>query len=118
MSYFNFHVMFYLCTVYCSIAPGTGAAVSETEEATTMKYKIVFAALTLSLVLNGASVAFAGGKKELVDPRDQAKTYTKSKQTWCDIDPSCNRWGAWMHDVQAEKQYTSWATPMALVRDF
>jgi hypothetical protein len=72
-----------------------------------MKSKIVFAALSLSLVLNGASVAMAGGKKELVDPRTTAKSFTKSKQSWCDIDPKCNGWGEWLQGVQAGKKYKS-----------
>jgi hypothetical protein len=72
-----------------------------------MKSKIVFAALSLSLVLNGVSAAFAGGKKELVDPRVAAKSYSKTKQSWCDIDPNCNGWSAWLQGVQAGKKFKS-----------
>jgi hypothetical protein len=68
-----------------------------------MKSKIVFAALSLALVLNGASVAMAGGKKEVVDPRSTAKSATKSKQTWCDIDPNCNGWADALKLAQAGK---------------
>jgi hypothetical protein len=70
-----------------------------------MNSKIVFAALSLALVLNGASAALAGGKKGLVDPRTTAKSATKTKQGWCDIDPKCNGWSEWEQGVHAGKKY-------------
>jgi hypothetical protein len=70
-----------------------------------MNSKIVFAAVSLALVLNGASAAIAGGKKELVDPRTTAKSATKTKQGWCEIDPKCNGWGAWEQGVIAGKKF-------------
>ena len=75
------------------------------EEETNMNSKITFAVLSLAIVLNGASVAFAGGKKEVVDPRITAKSASKSKQGWCDIDPKCNGWGAWEQGVLAGKKF-------------
>jgi hypothetical protein len=68
-----------------------------------MKSKLAFAALSLAIVLNGASVAVAGGKKEVVDPRTTAKSATKGKQTWCDIDPACNGWGQALQLAKAGK---------------
>jgi hypothetical protein len=73
-----------------------------------MNSKIVFAALSLAIVLNGASAAFAGGKKGLVDPRTTVTSAKKSKgggQAWCDIDPNCNGWNEWLQGVQAGKKY-------------
>jgi hypothetical protein len=68
-----------------------------------MKSKLAFAALSLAIVLNGASVAVAGGKKEVVDPRTTAKSATKSKQGWCDIDPACNGWAQALQLAKAGK---------------
>ena len=53
-------------------------------------------ALTLS-----SSLAFAGGKKaQPADPRSNLVTVAKKSkggwQTWCDIDPNCNGWSAWL----------------------
>jgi hypothetical protein len=63
-----------------------------------MNSKIVLAALSLAIVLNGASVAMAGGKKAaVVDPRHSMISTAKKSpggwQSWCDIDPNCNGWG-------------------------
>jgi hypothetical protein len=62
-----------------------------------MNSKIVLAALSLTIVLNGASVAMAGGKKEVADPRKSMISISKKSpggwQSWCDIDASCNGWG-------------------------
>jgi hypothetical protein len=57
-----------------------------------MKSKITFVALSLAIALSGTSAAMAGGKKGVVDPRTTAKSATKTKQSWCDIDPNCNGW--------------------------
>jgi hypothetical protein len=68
-----------------------------------MKSKIAFAVLSLAIVLNGASVAMAGGKKEVVDPRTTAKSFHKTHQSWCDIDPKCNGWGPALELANAGK---------------
>ena len=68
-----------------------------------MKSKIAFAVLSLAIVLNGAPVAMAGGKKEMVDPRTTAKSAHKSRQSWCDIDPACNGWGKALELANAGK---------------
>jgi hypothetical protein len=61
-----------------------------------MNSKIVLAALSLALVLNGASIAMAGGKKETADPRHSLISLQKKSptgwQSWCDIDANCNGW--------------------------
>jgi hypothetical protein len=65
-----------------------------------MKSKIVFATLSLAIALSGASVAFAGGKKETADPRinviSLAKKSKGGSQDWCDINPNCNGWSKWL----------------------
>jgi hypothetical protein len=68
------------------------------QEETKMKSQITFAALSLAIVLGGASAAMAGGKKEVADPRI-AHLSDRNKQdnpngrySWCDIDPKCNGW--------------------------
>jgi len=63
-----------------------------------MRSTITFAtALAIAL---SSSVAFAGGKKEPADPRSNLVTITKKSkggwQTWCDVDPNCNGWSAWL----------------------
>jgi hypothetical protein len=76
----------------------------------------VFAALSLAVVLGGASGAVAASKKAHeafasgsagtpADPRDtyQAKRKSNSFLTWCDADPSCNGWGDWQRLVSAGK---------------
>jgi hypothetical protein len=75
-----------------------------------MSSKIVFAALSLAIVLGGASAAMAGGKKAPpVDPRaaylsSSAKTERPNgRQNWCDIDPACNGWGQALQLSQAKK---------------
>jgi hypothetical protein len=62
-----------------------------------MNSKIAFAVLSLAIVLNG-SAAFAGGKKEPVDPRTNliSKSAKGGFHTWCDIDPNCNGWSKWL----------------------
>jgi hypothetical protein len=69
-----------------------------------MMSKVAFCALSLAIVLGGASVATAGGKKEVVaDPRAAYLTSSakaprpNGRQNFCDIDPNCNGWS------QAEK---------------
>ena len=61
-----------------------------------MKSKITFAALSLAIGLGGASVAMAGGKKEVVDPRQAYITKKhenpNGRHSWCDVDPKCNGW--------------------------
>jgi hypothetical protein len=68
-----------------------------------MKSKIAFAALSLAIALSGTSIAVAGGKKEVVDPRTTAASAHKTKQAWCDIDPACNGWGQALQLAQAKK---------------
>jgi hypothetical protein len=58
-------------------------------------------ALTAALALTlSSSLAFAGGKKEQADPRQNLVTTSKKSkggwQTWCDVDPNCNGWSAWL----------------------
>ena len=73
-----------------------------------------FAALSLAVVLGGASGAVAKKAHEAfasdsagtpVDPRDayQSKRKSNSFLTWCDTDPSCNGWGEWQRLVSAGK---------------
>jgi hypothetical protein len=77
-----------------------GGTVLATKEETTMKSKIACATLSLAIALSGASVAFAGGKKETADPRintiSLAKKSKGSMQDWCDIDSNCNGWAKWI----------------------
>ena len=68
-----------------------------------MKSKIALAVLSLAIVLNGASVAMACGKKEVIDPRATAKSAHKVHQSWCDIDPTCNGWGKALELANAGK---------------
>jgi hypothetical protein len=64
--------------------------------------KIAFAALSLAIVLSGASSAMAGGKKpqQAADPRaayliSSDKTpRPNGRQNFCDVDPNCNGWAA------------------------
>ena len=67
------------------------------KEETKMKSKITFAALSLAIALGGASAAMAGGKKETADPRvayaGKKAEHPNGRQSWCDVDPSCNGWG-------------------------
>lgn len=76
------------------------------KEELSMKSKIVFAALSLALVLNG-SAAFAGGKKGPVDPRANTIAVAKKSpgggQVWCDIDPNCNGWSQWLAQQRGHK---------------
>ena len=72
-----------------------------------MNAKSTLAGLSLAMVLNGASVALAGGKKELGDPRTTAKSASKTKQGWGDGDPKCNGWGAWQQGLLAGKKFKS-----------
>jgi hypothetical protein len=68
-----------------------------------MNSKIVSAALSLAIALSGTSIAVAGGKKEVVDPRTAAASAHKTKQSWCDVDPNCNGWGPALQLAQAKK---------------
>jgi hypothetical protein len=83
-----------------------------------MNSKIVFTALSLAIVLGSASMAAAAAKKHTeagkaygsaagttVDPRDAyvAKHAGGTNPTWCDSDPSCNGWGAWLEAVSTGK---------------
>jgi hypothetical protein len=62
-----------------------------------MNSKIVLAALSLAILVDGASIAMAGGKKEVADPRHSLISLKKKSdgpwQSWCDIDANCNGWG-------------------------
>ena len=57
----------------------------------------IAAALAFTL---SSSLAFAGGKKQPADPRTNLVTLAKKSkggiQNWCDIDPNCNGWAAWL----------------------
>jgi hypothetical protein len=68
-----------------------------------MRSKVTVAALSLAIALSGVSVAMAGGKKGVVDPRTTVKSATKTKQGWCDIDPNCNGWAQALQLANAGK---------------
>ena len=74
-----------------------------------MNSKIAFVALSLAIVLNGASAAIAGGKKAPIDPRaaylsQSEKTHrANGRQNWCDTDPACNGWGQALQLSYAKK---------------
>jgi hypothetical protein len=57
----------------------------------------IAAALAFTL---SSSFAIAGGKKAPADPRTNLVTLPKKSkgviQNWCDIDPNCNGWSAWL----------------------
>jgi hypothetical protein len=78
-----------------------------------MHKKIAFTALSLAIVF-GASGAMAAGKKNtdaraayasgaggsVADPR---RNQGGNHETWCDLDPQCNGWNAWLQNVSAGK---------------
>jgi hypothetical protein len=81
-----------------------------------MNHKIAFTALSLAIVLGGASGALAAGKKhndahqsfaaesgggKVSDPRRPEQG--GNHPTWCDVDPQCNGWGEWLQDINAGK---------------
>jgi hypothetical protein len=93
----------------------TAHQTSATEE-TTMNRKIAFTALSLAIVLGGASGAVAGSKKphdarqaygaeisggQVSDPRHAPQG--GNHPTWCDTDPQCNGWALWMQEINAGK---------------
>jgi len=80
-----------------------------------MNRTIAFTALSLVLVLGGASGAMAGGKKhsgaaheayaadaggKVADPRHNKGT---NHEGWCDLNAQCNGWAEWLQDVHAGK---------------
>jgi hypothetical protein len=78
-----------------------------------MNRKFALTALSLALVLGGATGALASGKKHngaaayaaasagsVADPRVNKGGNHESA---CDIDPQCNGWNAWLQDVAAGK---------------
>ena len=79
-----------------------------------MNQKIAFTALSLVLVLGGASGAMAAGKTHhaaheasasgpggsISDPRQNKGGNHESA---CDVDPQCNGWNEWLQDVKAGK---------------
>jgi hypothetical protein len=77
-----------------------------------MNRKIAFTALSLAIVLGGASGAFAAGKKHsgheayasaggtIADPRQNKGD---NHETWCDLNEQCNGWAAWLQDVKDGK---------------
>jgi hypothetical protein len=82
-------------------------------EETTMNRKIAFTALSLAIVLGGASGAMASGKKHsgheayasaggaVADPR--LNKGAGNHESWCDLDEHCNGWAAWLQDVKDGK---------------
>jgi hypothetical protein len=81
-----------------------------------MNHKIAFTALSLAIVLGGASGAVAAGKKhnearasyasyngdgQVSDPRHQPQG--GNHPTWCDVDAKCNGWSEWLQDISAGK---------------
>jgi hypothetical protein len=77
-----------------------------------MNRKIAFTALSLAIVLGGASAAFSAGKKHggheaygsvggtVADPRQNKGS---NHETWCDLDAQCNGWAEWSKDVSEGK---------------
>jgi hypothetical protein len=77
-----------------------------------MNRKIAFTALSVAIMLGGASGAWASGKKHagheayaaaggsVADPRHNKGA---NHETWCDLDAQCNGWAAWLQDVSAGK---------------
>jgi hypothetical protein len=98
-----------LCFFYSKLEIGTAAHARQHREATTMKSKIVCAALSLAITISGASVAMAGGKKAQIDPRaayisSSAKTERPNgRQNNCDVNPECNGWAQALRLANAGK---------------
>jgi hypothetical protein len=79
-----------------------------------MNRTIAFGALSLALILGGASGALAAGKHHspaheayasagggtVADPRVNKG---RAHQSWCDTDPQCNGWAEWLRDVNDGK---------------
>ena len=77
-----------------------------------MNRKIAFTALSFAIVISGASGAIAAGKKHneagqayasgagVTDPRVNKGG---NHESFCDVDPQCNGWSAWLADVKAGK---------------
>jgi hypothetical protein len=76
-----------------------------------MNRKIAFTALSLAIILGGASAAMAAGKKhngheayastgDVADPRHNKGA---NHESWCDLDAQCNGWAEWLQDVSAGK---------------
>jgi hypothetical protein len=78
-----------------------------------MKCTIAFTALSIALALGSAGGAMAAGQKHsaheayasagggsVADPRVNKGS---NHEGWCDIDPQCNGWNAWLQDVNAGK---------------
>jgi hypothetical protein len=77
-----------------------------TTEETSMNRTLAFTALSLAIVLGGASGAVAASKKHddahhayasgaggsVSDPRQNKGG---NHESWCDVDPQCNGWAAW-----------------------
>jgi hypothetical protein len=73
-----------------------------------MNRTIAFTALSLAIVLGGASGAVAAGKKhdearhayasgaggQVSDPRHNPQG--GNHPTWCDVDAQCNGWALWL----------------------
>ena len=84
-----------------------------TTEETTMNRTFVFTALALALVSAALAepwrparsrMARRGlrgrGRGSVADPRVNKGT---NHEGWCDLDPQCNGWNAWLQDVNAGK---------------
>jgi hypothetical protein len=79
-----------------------------------MNPKIALTAISLSLVLGGASGALAASKKhnaaheayasdsggKVADPRVNKGS---NHEGWCDMDEQCNGWAEWLKDVSEGK---------------
>ncbi len=79
-----------------------------------MNCTIAFTALSLALLIGGASGAMASGKKHTVAHEAYASVGAGSvadprvnkggnHESWCDLDAQCNGWNAWLQDVNAGK---------------
>ncbi|HWF94832.1 MAG TPA: hypothetical protein VG291_07760 [Xanthobacteraceae bacterium] len=78
-----------------------------------MNHKFAYTALSLALVLGGATGALAASHKHngaqayaaasggtVTDPRQNKGG---NHETWCDMNAQCNGWNQWLSDVNAGK---------------
>src|ERR1700741_4059110 len=98
MTYFYLLGIFHLCNFYRTVSLDT-LRVGNPRETKTMRSAIALAA-AVALTLS-SPLACAGGKKAPpADPRSNLVTVAKKSkggwQSWCDIDPNCNGWAAWL----------------------
>ena len=70
--------------------------------------KAVLIALTAAALAAGSSAALAakkhGGGGPADDPR--MKVVSKGSQSWCNLDSSCNGWGAYMDGISKHQKFS------------